>query len=78
MARVKAIETGYDGVAVRKKGDVFEWNKPLAKWMEKVGGKAASDEPAEEQGSEHAAESEAPTEAPAGAKAPAKSGKGKK
>lgn len=36
--KVRAIQTGYDGVKVRQPGDEFEWpsDKPLGRWMERV------------------------------------------
>lgn len=36
--KVKAIKRGFDGVAVREAGEVFEFSGKLGKWMEKVGG----------------------------------------
>jgi hypothetical protein len=63
MAKVRAKETGYDGLAVRKQGEVFEWSKKPAKWMEVVGDTAVSEKVED---SEHA-----PSDVPPGAEAKA-------
>jgi hypothetical protein len=49
MAKVKAIQEGYDGIQIRKKGDIFDFEGPLGTWMEAVDKKeeSKSDEDAE-------------------------------
>lgn len=39
--RMKAIATGFDGMAVRKKDDVFEFEGPQGSWFEPVDAKEA-------------------------------------
>ncbi len=43
--KVIATETGFDGICVRAKGDVFEWHQPnAASWMKEIESNKSSTE----------------------------------